>query len=74
MLDLSVLRADTVISDADILKKMTGLATKLENAVTEMLKENYDLVELLAQALIERETIAGDEIENMLKNALKKRG
>lgn len=53
---------------------MTGLATKLENAVTEMLKENYDLVELLAQALIERETIAGDEIENMLKNALKKRG
>lgn len=64
MLDIDVLKQNTPF--AVPVEAMRALANRLMDEATKILESNYDMVEIIAKALLEKETISGDEIKELL--------
>lgn len=64
LLDVGVL--EKYIDTDVIISKFSKLSTDLYNETVELLRDNYNLVEVLAQKLLELETVSGDNIKEIL--------
>ena len=67
MLDVEILNKDNIVSGEMVLSLMSELSTTLEKKTLELLKDNYILVELLADKLLTMETISGEEVKDLLE-------
>lgn len=67
LLDMSLLQQIEVASSEKLVNMMTEMSKELYNQTVTLLRDNYDKVELLAQKLLECETLSGAEINNLLK-------
>lgn len=66
LLDMNVLAEKQIIDKSNAFELMQKKSKELYTATVELLIKNYDLVERLAQALLESETLSGKEIEEIL--------
>ena len=62
MLDMEVLHNQSLIDDSYIVELMSKMAVEYEEKTTKLLKDNFHLVEILADKLLECETLSGDGI------------
>ena len=68
LLDLEVLSQTHLLSDKEITKKLTSMSNELYDKTLKTLTEHYNLVEKLAQKLLEVETMSGSEIEELFSD------
>lgn len=66
LLDMNVLAEKQIIDKSNAFELMQKKSKKLYAETVELLTENYKLVEKLAKALLESETLSGKEIEEIL--------
>lgn len=66
LLDMNVLAEKQIIDKSNAFELMQKKSKELYTETVELLIKNYDLVERLAQALLESETLSGKEIEEIL--------
>lgn len=66
LLDLSYL-TDRGITDLSLREKLSSMSSKLYQDTVDLLRQHYNKVELIANALLERETLSGNEIYSILK-------
>lgn len=69
LLDMNVLAEKQIIDKSNAFELMQKKSKELYTETVELLIKNYDLVERLAQALLESETLSGKEIEEVLHDA-----
>lgn len=74
MVDLGVLKEKTLIEGDLVLKRVTKISDEIYNNAEKELYSNYNMVEILAKALLEKESLTGDEIEDLLRTAKGKEG
>ncbi len=67
LLDVSVLSKEHLINSREITDRLSKMSKELYNECKSKLSENYNLVEKLAQKLLETETLSGGEIETLFK-------
>ena len=67
LVNMGILRESAMIEDTEIVARISKMSKDLYSKTFEELNKNYDKVELLAQKLLELETMSGDEIESLLK-------
>lgn len=67
LLDVSVLSKEHLINSREITDRLSKMSKELYNECKSKLSENYNLVEKLAQKLLETETLSGSEIETLFK-------
>ena len=65
LLDIDVL--EKYVDSDKTLKRFSALSKTLYNSAVGLLQENYDLVEALANRLLEVETMSGDSIKELLE-------
>ena len=70
LLDMSVLTKEHLINSSDISDKLGKMSNDLYAKCIQMLRNNYNLVEILATKLLEVETLTGDQIEDLFKEEL----
>lgn len=66
LLDMNVLAEKQIIDKSNAFELMQKKSKELYSETVEMLNKHYDLVEKLAKALLESETLSGKEIEEIL--------
>lgn len=66
LVDLGVLRNKNIISSKDISERVKAISKELEEFTTGSLKIHFDMVEKLAQELLDKETLDGKEIKDIL--------
>lgn len=62
MLNMNILRNKGLIDNSYILELMSEMAVEYEKKTTDLLNNNFDLVEILAEKLLECETLSGEGI------------
>ena len=72
MLDIGVLNKEHLIESSDITNRLSNMSKQLYNECKNLLLDNYNLVEALAEQLLEVETLSGTEIEHIFKQELLK--
>lgn len=70
LLDMNVLAEKQIIDKSNAFELMQKKSKELYTETVELLIKNYDLVERLAQALLESETLSGKEIEEILHRGI----
>lgn len=68
LLDVGVLSKEHLVDSAEITKIISNMSKTLYDRCKKMLLDNYELVELLANKLLEVETLNGDEISKLFDN------
>ena len=66
LLDISVLNQEHLVSGESTVEKLSAMSIELYKECKELLVKNYDMVEKLAQKLLEKESLSGSEIEELL--------
>ena len=66
LLDMNVLAERQIIDKSNAFELMQRKSKELYGETVDLLTKNYDLVEKLAKALLEYETLSGKEIEEVL--------
>ena len=66
LVDVSVLQQGRLVSNTEIDKQVFELSNKLYQETLRKLKDNYKLVELLAQQLLSEATLSGETITDIL--------
>lgn len=66
LIDMSVLNEDKVTVEDKSIETIKGYSVKLYKETSELLKNNYNLVELIAKELLDKETISGVAIKELL--------
>lgn len=66
LIDMSVLNEDKVTVEDKSIETIKGYSVKLYKDTVELLKNNYNLVELIAKELLDKETISGVTIREIL--------
>ena len=69
LLDMNVLAERQIIDKSNAFELMQKKSKELYIETVELLTKNYNLVEKLAKALLESETLSGKEIEEVLHDA-----
>ena len=69
LLDVSVLESKQLVDAKDTVTRLSSMSKEMYDRTYQCLAENYKLVEILANKLLECETLSGNEIEQLLKNA-----
>ena len=69
LLDMNVLAERQIIDKSNAFELMQKKSKELYIKTVELLTKNYNLVEKLAKALLESETLSGKEIEEVLHDA-----
>ena len=70
LLDVSVLQESHVINSSDMTVKMSELSRKLYKNTLDLLNEHYNLVTVLAEKLLEKRSLQGDEIRILFEQNL----
>lgn len=73
MLNMGVLREQSLINSDDIARRLSEMSKSIYREVLDLLRDNYYLVEVLAEKLLEEETLVGVEIEGLLNDTKLKR-
>lgn len=68
LIDMSVMHQDALLQDDNILERVQKLAKDLYKQTEELLSENYSLVRILAESLLENETLSGNDIMTILED------
>lgn len=68
LIDMSVMHKDSLIKDDNTLERVQKIAKTLYNSTEELLRKSYNLVEVLAESLLENETLSGNEITELLRD------
>ena len=71
LIDISVLTDSQLIPGEEITKRLSEMSKTFYSQTKEELKQNFNLVEVLAQKLIECETLTGKEIEELFQGVEK---
>lgn len=71
LIDISVLTDSQLIPGEEITKRLSEMSKTFYSQTREELKQNFNLVEVLAQKLIECETLTGKEIEELFQGVEK---
>lgn len=66
LIDMSIMHNDSLIKDDNILNRAQQIAKDLYERANSLLKDNYTLVEKLAIELLDKETMSGKEIIELL--------
>lgn len=69
LLDVSVLAQNHFMSSDNITERLSNMSNELYKECKDRLSENYNLVEKLAAALLEKNTLVGSEIKKLLTEA-----
>lgn len=69
LLDVSVLESKQLVDAKDTVTRLSSMSKEMYDRTYQCLAENYKLVEILANKLLECETLSGNEIEKLLKDA-----
>ena len=67
LVDVNALAEVGILDKHDLAKRITKMAKEIYLETRDLLKDNYDKVEKLAQKLLEVETMSGDDIVNLLE-------
>jgi cell division protease FtsH len=67
MLDMESLRNRGILGDDGQVAQLSEMSRELYTDTVGLLRENYALVERLAQELLDKETLSGDEVVEILK-------
>lgn len=67
LLDMQVLQEQSLVERDSTVTRLSNMSKKIYAECIDLLRKNYNKVELLAQKLLEVETLSGSEIENLLK-------
>ena len=67
LLDISVLGKEHLVNSDMIMKKISKMSREYYEECLNMLKERYNEVETLANLLLEKETVPGEVIMNMIQ-------
>ncbi len=68
MLDVGVLTKEHLVNSEFVTEKLQQMSMNLYNDTKDLLSQNYDKVEVLAQRLLEVETLTGDEIVALIED------
>lgn len=68
LLDMQVLSQQSLVENGEMTKRLSAMSRDVYNETVSKLKENYELVEILAKKLLEVETLSGHEIEELFQN------
>ena len=74
LLDVSVLAQNHFMSSDNITERLSNMSNELYKECKDRLSENYNLVEKLAAALLEKNTLVGSEIKKLLTEASAEQG
>lgn len=66
LVDATILNNNRLIDNSEITKRISEMSKQLYKKCKTELKDNYNLVESLAQKLLEHETLSGSEINELL--------
>lgn len=66
LLDMRIMANQRIIDNAELTNRMSEMSNELYKETWSTLKENYELVEVLAQKLLECETLSGPDIKSLL--------
>ena len=66
LIDMSIMHNDSLIKDDNTLNRVQQIAKDLYERANSLLKDNYTLVEKLAIELLDKETMSGKEIIELL--------
>ncbi len=66
MVDMSVLQQNRVVDSHDITSRISSMSKDLYKECHDLLEKNYDKVENLAKALLEHESMSGEEIMKII--------
>ena len=66
-IDMRALRSKNVIDAKDISGRIKAISKELEEFATESLKNHFDMVDRLAKELLDKETLDGKAIEDILR-------
>ena len=69
MLDMKVLAEQSLIENTEMTKRLSSMSKELYHDTVELLKNHYELVELLAQKLLDVETLSGEDIKKLFEQA-----
>ena len=67
LLDMDVLTEGRVLDADNIARKLSEMSKDFYGKCVDLLKKDYDKVELLANALLEKDALSGEDIENLFK-------
>ena len=67
LLDITVLAQNHLINSDKVLEKLSKMSIEYYKECKNLLEVNYDKVEVVAQALLEREVLTSTEINELLK-------
>lgn len=68
LLDMQVLSQCNLMEGEEMTKRLSNMSKKIYDMTISKLKDNYRLVEILANKLLEVETLSGGEIEELFKD------
>jgi cell division protease FtsH len=68
LLDIGVLSKEHLINSEEITNKLSNMSRNLYEKSLSLLKDNYNLVETLANKLLDVGTLSGDEITELFNN------
>ena len=68
MLDVSVLTKEHLVNSTLVTDRLKDMSIAMHEECRKLLSENYDKVEIVAQALLRKETLSGHEIKDLLKS------
>ena len=67
LLDIGVLSKEHLINSDDIIEKLRQMSLQWYDACEKILRENYDKVEILAQKLLEVDTLSGEDVVTLFE-------
>ena len=71
LVDMNVFRGDSMVSADSLVPKVTELSKSLYARCENLLKANYNMVETLANELLDKESLSGKEIDSLLDGTFK---
>lgn len=72
LVNMTILNKNRLIADSEITSKISDMSKSLYAKCKNLLEENYNLVEILANKLLEVETLSGPEIDELFVNKTKR--
>lgn len=67
LLNLDIIREKNIINSDDQLKRISEMSKSLYDECVNMLKEKYSLVENVAEVLLDKETLSGEEVISVIE-------
>ena len=68
LVDMNIMHNNSLIKDDNTLDRVQAIAKDLYDKAYKLLQKNYGLVESLALELLDKETMSGNEIMDLLKS------